>query len=54
MNVLDTNLPDVKIIEPRIFGDQRGFFYESYNLQRFREALGIDAEFVQDNQRQRL
>ena len=49
MKVLDTNLPDVKIIEPRIFGDQRGFFYESYNLLRFREILGIDAEFVQDN-----
>ena len=49
MKVLDTNLPDVKLIEPQVFGDQRGFFFESYNRQRFREHLGIDAEFVQDN-----
>ena len=49
MNVIATAIPDVKIIEPKMFGDERGFFYESFNARAFRDAAGIDAEFVQDN-----
>ncbi|MEA5534436.1 dTDP-4-dehydrorhamnose 3,5-epimerase [Crocosphaera sp. XPORK-15E] len=49
MNVTPTKIPDVLIIEPRIFGDERGFFYESYNHKAFTEAIGFDLNFVQDN-----
>lgn len=42
-------IPDVILIEPRVFGDDRGFFFESYNRQAFREATGVDPDFVQDN-----
>jgi dTDP-4-dehydrorhamnose 3,5-epimerase len=49
MNVIKTQIPDVLIIEPDVYGDDRGFFYESYNKLAFREAAGVDAEFVQDN-----
>lgn len=42
-------IPDVVLLEPRVFGDDRGFFYESYNRQEFREATGVDPDFVQDN-----
>lgn len=48
MNVLKTKIPDVVILEPKVFGDDRGFFLESYNQQVFRD-LGIDRNFVQDN-----
>lgn len=48
MNVIATNLPEVLIIEPKLFGDQRGFFLETYQLQRYQEA-GIHRPFVQDN-----
>ena len=48
MRATATSLPDVLIIEPRVFEDRRGFFFESYNRRAFAEA-GIDAEFVQDN-----
>lgn len=48
MNVIETKIPDVKIIEPKVFGDERGFFMETWNEKTFREA-GIDAAFVQDN-----
>lgn len=48
MKVTPTALPEVKIIEPRVFGDDRGFFYESWNARAWAEA-GIDAAFVQDN-----
>jgi dTDP-4-dehydrorhamnose 3,5-epimerase len=48
MKVTPTALPDVKLIEPHVFGDERGFFYESWNRRALAEA-GIDAEFVQDN-----
>lgn len=44
-----TSLPDVLIIEPRVFGDDRGFFFESFNLRDFRVATGVTLEFVQDN-----
>jgi dTDP-4-dehydrorhamnose 3,5-epimerase len=49
MKVTPTALPEVLLLEPAVFGDERGFFMESYNARRFREATGIEAEFVQDN-----
>ena len=49
MNVIPTHIPDVLIIEPRIFGDDRGFFFESYNEKSFAEKTGISPKFVQDN-----
>jgi dTDP-4-dehydrorhamnose 3,5-epimerase len=48
MNVTPTALPDVKLIEPKVFGDDRGFFMESWNSRAF-AAAGLDATFVQDN-----
>lgn len=42
-------IPDVILLEPRVFGDDRGFFFESYNRQAFRVATGVDPDFVQDN-----
>jgi dTDP-4-dehydrorhamnose 3,5-epimerase len=50
MSVTQTALPGVLIIEPRVFADDRGCFYESYNRGRFQEWTGLDVEFVQDNQ----
>jgi dTDP-4-dehydrorhamnose 3,5-epimerase len=49
MNVLQTDIPDVLLIEPPIFGDERGFFYESYNEKVFLDKVGISSHFVQDN-----
>ena len=49
MKVIPTALPEVLLLEPAVFGDARGFFMESYNARAFREATGIDAQFVQDN-----
>lgn len=49
MNVIPTAIPDVLIIEPKVFGDERGFFYESFNQKAFNEATGLDVQFVQDN-----
>lgn len=49
MKVIRTAIPDVLILEPRIFGDSRGFFFESHNDKRFREETGIEVRFVQDN-----
>ena len=48
MKITDTKIPAVKLIEPKVFGDERGFFMETWNEKIFREA-GIDATFVQDN-----
>ena len=48
MKVIETAIPDLLIIEPRVFGDDRGFFMESWNAATFREA-GLDLHFVQDN-----
>ncbi|OBA00464.1 dTDP-4-dehydrorhamnose 3,5-epimerase [Halomonas sp. G11] len=48
MKIIETRIPDVKIIEPKVFGDERGFFMETWNEKAFREA-GINATFVQDN-----
>jgi dTDP-4-dehydrorhamnose 3,5-epimerase len=49
MNVVPTSLPGVLVLEPKVFGDARGFLFESFNRRVFREAAGIEAEFVQDN-----
>lgn len=49
MNIIRTHIPDVTIIEPKVFGDARGFFMESFNARAFADATGIDAPFVQDN-----
>jgi dTDP-4-dehydrorhamnose 3,5-epimerase len=50
MKVTPTRIPDVLLIEPKVFGDERGFFFESFNQRVFQEATGLDVEFVQDNQ----
>lgn len=49
MNVIATELPEVLILEPKVFGDERGFFYESFNARAFEEATGVKTQFVQDN-----
>ncbi|EMQ71621.1 dTDP-4-dehydrorhamnose 3,5-epimerase [Vibrio cholerae] len=49
MKVIETDIPDVKIIEPTVFGDERGFFFESFNHKLFEEAVGYPVTFVQDN-----
>ena len=49
MNVIKTAIPEVLIIEPKVFGDERGYFFESWNKSRF-EEYGINADFVQDNE----
>ena len=49
MKVTPTAIPDVLIIEPKVFGDERGFFFESFNQKAFNEATGLDVNFVQDN-----
>jgi dTDP-4-dehydrorhamnose 3,5-epimerase len=49
MNIITTQIPDVLIIEPRVFSDDRGFFFESFNAQLFADKTGINTNFVQDN-----
>lgn len=49
MKIVESAIPDVLIIEPKVFGDSRGFFYESFNARAFAECTGVQAEFVQDN-----
>lgn len=49
MKVTPTAIPEVMILEPKVFGDDRGFFFESYSQRAFREVTGLDMEFVQDN-----
>ncbi|MDX7991989.1 dTDP-4-dehydrorhamnose 3,5-epimerase [Xenorhabdus littoralis] len=49
MNVIKTTIPDVLIFEPKVFGDERGFFFESFNQKIFEEAVGRSVTFVQDN-----
>lgn len=49
MLAIKTTIPDLLIFEPKVFGDERGFFYESYNERDFRQATGTDSRFVQDN-----
>ena len=50
MKVTPLKIPEVKLIEPDVFEDERGFFYESFNQQKFNEAIGQEINFVQDNQ----
>lgn len=49
MNVVQTNIPDVIVFEPKVFGDDRGFFFESFNQNVFEQAVGKHYDFVQDN-----
>ncbi len=49
MKIIPMKLPDVLILEPEVFGDERGFFMESFNARKFAEATGLDVQFVQDN-----
>lgn len=49
MNVTPLAIPDVLLLQPRVFGDERGFFFESFNQRRFEEAVGKPVNFVQDN-----
>jgi dTDP-4-dehydrorhamnose 3,5-epimerase len=50
MNIIKTTLEGVLIIEPTVFGDERGYFYESFNAKRFQEQTGIEVNFIQDNE----
>lgn len=52
MNIIKTEIPDVLIIEPKVFGDARGYFFESFNKKIFDEAAGRNVDFVQDNHSQ--
>ncbi|HBR6978939.1 TPA: dTDP-4-dehydrorhamnose 3,5-epimerase [Klebsiella aerogenes] len=52
MNIIKTDIPEVLIFEPRVFGDARGFFFESFSSKMFDEAVGRHVEFVQDNHSQ--
>jgi dTDP-4-dehydrorhamnose 3,5-epimerase len=49
VKITPTAIPDVLLLEPRVFGDDRGYFFESFNLQLFKEATGLEPNFVQDN-----
>jgi dTDP-4-dehydrorhamnose 3,5-epimerase len=49
MKVIRTEIPDVLMIEPKVFGDERGFFFESYNERRWKEETGLEVKFIQDN-----
>ena len=49
MKIVTTAIPDVLILEPKVFGDARGFFFESFNQRAFSQATGVDVQFVQDN-----
>jgi len=49
LKITNAPLPDVLILEPEVFGDSRGFFYESFNLRNFQKSTGLDINFVQDN-----
>lgn len=50
MNVIKTDIEGVLIIEPQVFGDERGYFFESFNAERFRAQTGVEVTFVQDNE----
>jgi dTDP-4-dehydrorhamnose 3,5-epimerase len=49
MQIIPTTIPDVLIIEPKVFGDERGFFFESFNQHKFAQLTGVKSDFVQDN-----
>ena len=50
MEVIKTGIEGVFIIEPKVFGDNRGYFFESFNAKDFKEKTGLDITFVQDNE----
>jgi len=50
LKLTPTEIPEVLVLESRVFSDERGFFVESYNRRKFKEATGLDVDFVQDNQ----
>lgn len=50
MNIIRTDIPDLLVIEPDIYGDSRGYFFESFSRRKFEEATGIKVDFVQDNE----
>lgn len=49
MKILSTKIPEIKVIEPHVYGDDRGFFYESFQAKRYESLLGIKDSFIQDN-----
>ncbi len=49
MKITQTDIPDVLVIEPQVFGDERGFFFESFNQEKWRQDTGLERTFVQDN-----
>lgn len=49
MKVIETSIPDVKILEPKLFRDERGYFFESFNQKTFEEVIGLSPVFIQDN-----
>lgn len=49
MKLINTHIHDLLILEPKVFGDERGFFFESFNQRQFKELTGLDVDFVQDN-----
>ncbi|MCC7645219.1 MULTISPECIES: dTDP-4-dehydrorhamnose 3,5-epimerase [unclassified Janthinobacterium] len=49
MKLISTQIPDLLILEPKVFGDERGFFFESFNQRQFKQLTGLDVDFVQDN-----
>ena len=49
MKITQTGIPDVLVVEPQIFSDDRGFFFESFNMEKWRQETGLDLSFVQDN-----
>ncbi len=49
MNVIETAIPEILVIEPTVFGDDRGFFYESFNQRTWKDKTGLECDFVQDN-----
>jgi len=49
MEVIETTISDVKLLKPKVFGDERGFFMESYNQKTLKDLCGLDVDFVQDN-----
>ena len=52
MKITPTTIPEVLVIEPKVFGDARGFFFESFNQKAFNQATGLNLNFVQDNHSQ--
>ncbi|ATG59251.1 MULTISPECIES: dTDP-4-dehydrorhamnose 3,5-epimerase [Pseudoalteromonas] len=49
MKIIDTNIPEIKIIEPKVFGDERGFFLETFQAKKYQAVIGENLTFVQDN-----